>query len=365
MVAIVVMLAPYLTGEAIAKGLDAEADVPTLKSADLYVSTEQFGRPAPISVAVVDRILAMDGVSKIVPRIVGEVTLGKERMVANLLGMPADQLPDWCRVVNGTLPKPGSSHELILGASLARRLGLQLGSVIPPFYRNEREGDRLARVVGIFPADAPLWQANLVVTTLETASAVFDQPGMATELLVWCQGGYQAEVRRAILERLSDLRPRVALTDERLSPLSSRAGSREGVFNLHFVLAFVVGMLVLLVTSGLGLPERRREIGILKATGWQTDEVLLRGLVESVILSLAGACLALLSAWVWLRLGNGHGIAGIFVEAADSLVDVQIPFQLAPVPALLAFVLGLVIVLTGTLYSCWRAAVGPPREAMR
>ena len=35
------------------------------------------------------------------------------------------------------------------------------------------------------------------------------------------------------------------------------------------------------------------------------------------------------------------------------------------VPALLAFVLSFAIVLTGTLYSSWRAATTPPREAMR
>ena len=126
---------------------------------------------------------------------------------------------------------------------------------------------------------------------------------------------------------------------------------REGVFNLHFVLAFVVGILVLLVTSGLGLAERRREIGILKATGWQTDEVLLRGAVEGLCLSWTGACVALLLAWVWLRIFNGWGVAGFFLTGSGAAAEFAVPFQLTPVPALLAFVLSLVIVLSGTLGS--------------
>jgi ABC-type lipoprotein release transport system permease subunit len=45
--------------------------------------------------------------------------------------------------------------------------------------------------------------------------------------------------------------------------------------------------------------------------------------------------------------------------------DFPVPFRLTPVPALLAFVLAFALVLTGTLYSSWRAALTPPREAMR
>ena len=37
------------------------------------------------------------------------------------------------------------------------------------------------------------------------------------------------------------------------------------------------------------IAQRRREIGILKATGWQTDQILLRGLVESLALGLIGS----------------------------------------------------------------------------
>jgi ABC-type antimicrobial peptide transport system permease subunit len=126
-----------------------------------------------------------------------------------------------------------------------------------------------------------------------------------------------------------------------------------------------VAILLLLVTSGLGLAERRREIGILKATGWQTDEILLRGGVESLALALGAACFSLLLAWIWLRFGNGFAIAGIFLAGVGTVPDFPLPFRLTPVPALLAFVLSFAVILTGTLYSSWRAAIAPPREAIR
>jgi ABC-type lipoprotein release transport system permease subunit len=293
--------------------------------------------------------------------------LGKEREEAVLVGVPPEHFPQGITCVEGELPRTGSLNELVLGTELARRLGLHVDSLIPPFYRNRR-GDRVSKVVGLFRADAPVWQANLILTTFATAATVFDQEGLATDVLVYCRPGYQDAVRSALL-RLPrpDGQPalRVTTRDDLAALLPQGVLRREGIFNLHYVLAFSVGILTILVTSGFGTSERRREVGILKATGWQTDEILLRGLVESGLLSLAGAALAVVLAFVWLRVFNGYGIAGVFLAGVDVRPGFRVPFRLAPVPVLLAFLVAAVVVLSGTLYSTWRAAVVPPREAMR
>lgn len=366
-VALVVVLLPYLVGLGLSKGLQAEAEASVGFGADLYMTGSRFGRPAPLPLSAVFTVRALDGVTEVVPRIVGEVLLGKERLHAVLVGVSTERLPDWSACIDGDLPHGGGGpNQLVIGTALARRLNLKVGSVLLPFYHAER-GERLSRIVGVFRPDAPLWQANLVLTTFDTATHLFDQGGLATDLLVWCRPGSQAEVSRRIEQGslLGDMQARVTAREDLRALLPRGLLHREGIFNLHFVLVFVVGILVLLVTSGVGLAERRREIGILKATGWQTDEVLLRGAVEGICLSLAGACTALLLAWLWLRLFNGWGVAGFFLAGSETTPDFQVPFRLTPVPALLALVLSLVIVLSGTLASLWRAATVAPREAMR
>ena len=289
-----------------------------------------------------------------------------------MVGLPPEHFPALAGCIDGELPRTGTPNQLVVGTALARQLGLKVGSRLPPFYRNDR-GEHLSRVVGVFRPDAPVWQSHLILTPFDTAAEVFDQPGLATDLLVWCRPGYQESVSRAITQELSFpgpagrgiVRARVTAREEVLALLPHGTLHREGVFTLHFVLALVVGTLVLLVTSGLGLAERRREIGILKATGWQTDEVLLRGAVESLCLSVAAAASSLLLAWAWLRLFNGYGLAGYFLAGAETSPGFVVPYRMTPVPALLAFVLSFAVVLTGTLYSSWRAATTAPREAMR
>jgi ABC-type lipoprotein release transport system permease subunit len=371
--AIIVVLLPYLVGLGLAKGIEEEAEASALYGADLYVAGVQFGRPAPIPLDAVSRIRKIDGVTRVVPRIIGGVTIGKEHVPAVIVGLPPEALPAWADCVEGELPQAGGPHELVVGSTLARRLGLTVGAPLRYFYRNDRAGERVSRIVGLFKRDAPFWQANLILTTFDSASAIFDQPKLATDLLVWCRSGYQDTVTQKMVRDISFtsvdgqgvVRPRVTAREDLLALLPRGLLHREGIFNLHFLLAFVVAMLVLLVTSGFGLSDRRREIGILKATGWQTDEILLRGLVESCCLSLSAACLALLLAWLWLRVFNGYAVAGLFLAGVGVVPEFRVPFRLTPIPALLSFVLSFVVVLIGTLYSTWRAAIAPPRMVLR
>ena len=281
--ALMAVLLPYFVGLGLAEGVEDEAEASARFGADLYVAGSQFGRPVPLPLEAADRVRRIDGVTAVVPRIVGEVILGKDRVHAVFVGLPPEQFPAWAGCVEGDLPRPDAPNELVVGASLARRLKLKAGAVLPPFYHNDR-GERLSHVVGVFKADGPLWQANLILASFETAAAVFDQPGLATDLLVWCRPGYQDGVSRAVVQGLSFagaggggvIRPRVTAREDLLALLPRGLLDREGLFNLHFLLAFVIAVLVILVTSGFGLAERRREIGVLKATGWQTDEILLR-----------------------------------------------------------------------------------------
>jgi ABC-type lipoprotein release transport system permease subunit len=364
--AVTSLLMPYVTCLAISQGIEAEAKVSVRAGADLYVRGQQLGRSVPIRLTVADEIRRLEGVTRVVPRIVGSIALGAEDESAVLVGLPAEELPTHVQSLTGRLPRPGRSNELVIGTELARRLVLKIGSRILPFYHSE-QGERVSEVVGIFMSDAPLWQSRMILTSFETAAAIFDVSDLATDLLVYCRPRYANSIAATIRRGLQSgkLRSEVTTRADLQALVQRDVLHREGVFNLHFVLAFAIGILVVLVTSGIGLTERRREIGILKATGWQTDELLLRGLTESFLLSLAGAALSLVLSAVWLKVFNGFGIAMLFLAGTDTRPAFDVPSRFTPVPALLAFVLSFAVVLCGTLISTWRAAKAAPLEAMR
>jgi putative ABC transport system permease protein len=367
---VVTILSPYLAGMGLSRGVQDDAETAIRHGSDLYVSGESFGRAVPVPLSAVEEVRKIPGVTAVVPRIVGRIELGNDRISAVLVGVPLESFPPGLECIEGRLYGESKRNELVIGSELARRLNLHVGLLLPPFYHS-RTGDRTSEIVGIFRSDVSFWQARLIVTSFHTAAHIFDQPGLATDLLVSCQSGYAPEVRRKILRggitkiQEASARPHVVSRDELVALLNEGPRQREGIFTFFFVMAFTVGILAILVTSGHGLSERRREIAILKAVGWQTDELLLRSFVESFLISLAGASLSILLAYGWLRGLNGYGIAGVFLTDVDRAPAFRVPFRLLPIPVLLAFLIAFVVVQSGSLYSTWRAAIAPPRDAMR
>jgi len=368
---VVAVILPYVATLGVSRGLLAQVEEALEHGPDLTVSGQRLGRTAPVPAAAVERIRGLPGVVLATPRIVGEVRLGRERHSAVLLGVPSDRLPPTVSCVEGRLFAPGAANELVLGRQLARRLGLTLGSTIPPFYTNDA-GERVSQVVGLFVADASVWEANLVLTSLETAAAVFAQKDLVTDVLVTCAPGATEEVRRTIL-RLGTLeedahgpvRPRVVAREDARALVPRGLLHREGVFGLHFLLAFAVGIPLVLVTSGIGLSERRRETGLLKALGWRTDEVLLQAGVESALLAFLAVSASVLLAALWLGPLRATGVADVLLGGSDATPAYTLPFRLAPVPVILATALAVAVVATGTLLSTWRTAAAPPVEALR
>src|SRR5262249_31875474 len=128
--ALVVLLLPYLVGLGLAKGIEAEAEESVRFGADLYVTGTQFGRPVPIPLEAANRIRTLAGVTDVVPRIVGQVTLGKEQEHAVLVGLPPERLREWADCVDGELPRNGGPNQLVVGTMIARRLNLHVGSML-------------------------------------------------------------------------------------------------------------------------------------------------------------------------------------------------------------------------------------------
>jgi ABC-type lipoprotein release transport system permease subunit len=233
--------------------------------------------------------------------------------------------------------------------------------------------ERTSRVVGVFRSEAPLWQAHTVLVSLETAGLLFAEREAVTSFLVRCPESFRDPLARQIrmLGSLAPpgdgppLRPRVTTRDDVEALLLRRVLDRETLFLLPLVVAFAVGVPLVLVSSGAGLVERRREAGLLRAIGWIQDELLFRCLVESAVLAAIGGASAVVLAFLWLRVFNGVGIAPVLFPGAGRVPGFRVPWHLGAIPVLLAFSVTGVLIAAGTLTSTWRAATAPPAEAMR
>ncbi len=84
--------------------------------------------------------------------------------------------------------------------------------------------------------------------------------------------------------------------------------------------AFLFAVAILLRAIAAGVWERRREIGMMRAVGWQQRDISRQLLSETVIITLLGGLVGLLLAWV------------ITLLMSQTAVTVPVPWELSPSP---------------------------------
>jgi ABC-type antimicrobial peptide transport system permease subunit len=116
------------------------------------------------------------------------------------------------------------------------------------------------------------------------------------------------------------------------------------------ILATVVGGVVIMSVTLIGVSERRKEIGVRRAVGASRNAILLQFLLEAVLLSLAGG-----------TVGIVIGVGGTQVV---SLLQ-HLPFLLEPKMVLSATAISIALGLSFGVYPAWKAAMTNPIEALR
>ena len=361
---LIAVLFPFVTALSISEGIKFQSLISVEEGADIYVTMDYFGSNAPISLDYLERFKKMDGVTKVFPRIVGRTYFVNR--LATIVGILPENIPSSIHLAQGSVFR--EKGEVIIGKGLAREFYLQLGVR----FSLSINSSKLLRVAGIFDSDATIWSANLILMSFEDASEFFQMKGMATDILIYTRPGYAPllakEIQQSVDTSYPDSSgPPLRVQDKSLVKRYFQRGFnyKAGVFTALYTVAFALAIPALLIVSGFGQTERRKEIGVIKATGWQTQEVMEMVTLENLVISLTSAPLAILLAMAWLKWFNGAFIAQFFIAEIGLMAPFPVPSRFLPLPCLFAFLFAIVLTMVGSLYSTWKTATVPPVEAMR
>ena len=351
------VLLPYITGIAISEGIREQSAISVSSGADLYVSNDQYGRNGPVPLSLSRRIETIPGVVRVVPRIVGRTYLGEDLAVV----VAVDSQNDFV-VQQGTLIKKKS--QILIGEQLASKLNITVGDE----FRFSLNPVKPFTVAGILEPDLALWSSSMIITGFADGMEIFKLPGKASELLVYCRPGMDDQIGEAVSKLVKpwDKTPGLRIQTKRIVQRYINRGFdiQAGVFSVFYTTALGLAIPALLILAGFGRTARRKEIGILKACGWQTLEVLEMTFFENTLLALSASVGALGLSIIWLELLNGIGIAPLFISGISWVPEFEVPALFSPLPALLSFLFGMVLTLLGTLVPTWRTAVTPPLTTM-
>ncbi len=331
---------------------------------DLVVQRLVAGRPALLDANETFGVQDEPGVREVAPRVWGylfvEAIGGNVTVVAS-----RDAEQRWAAsLASGRgLQADSEVPEVLVGEALAQRLGVRASDrlAIP-----DASGElRVLEVAGVFDHPSAMHSADVMVATLPVARALLGVPeGQATDIALTLARPEEAPtIVRRIREALPGARviERSALVRTYELTFDGRAGFLAVVM-LPCLAAFL--LLAWDRLTGLGDMERR-EIGILKAIGWETRDVLTARLWESTTIAVGGVWVGFLLAYGYVYLLGAPGLAGALFgwSALRPTLDLTPAARLEHVASLVGLV---ALPFVGvSLVPAWRAATLDPDEAMR
>lgn len=257
-------------------------------------------------------------------------------------------------------PTPGS---IVVGAGLARFRGVRPGNTLS--FRSYAGRLFSFTVAEVLPASAELVSSDLVLLSETDFRAFFDYPaGHYTDIALSVANPLET---RTVATKLSTLLPdsRPILRDEVLRTYASIFDWREGiVLTLLSAALLAFGILAWDKASGLSA-EERREIGILKAIGWETGDVIRMKLWEGLLVALSAFLIGYLAAYLHVF----HFSAAFLAPVLKGWAVLYPRYALTPaIDGLQITTLFLFTVFpyaVAVLVPIWRAAITDPDAVMR
>lgn len=331
--------------------LRREAALVLARSPEVIVQRMVAGRHDLIPASYLDRIGAVRGVQKKEGRLWGYYFDPMLKANCTFMVPPA-----------GSAAGVGPGR-IAMGETLARGLGLSINAeILFPSYTGKLF---TFTVGGIFPNESELVTADLVLMSEADFRAFFDYPaGHYTDIALSVANPQELHtVAGKLASRLPD--SRTILREEVLRTYESIFNWREGIVLVLLcgaILAFAI--FALEKASGLSADERR-EIGILKAIGWETSDVLRMKFWEGGLISLTAFLLGYTAAYLHVfRFSSSlfepvlKGWSTLYPRfALTPMVD---GFQVATLFFFTVFPYAI-----ATIVPIWRAATTDPDSVMR
>lgn len=257
----------------------------------------------------------------------------------------------------------GAPGEAVIGPGVARVARLAAGRSIP---LSAADGSVLElRVREVVPPSGEIVASDVVVVGEADFRRLFGiPPGAYTDVVARVANAREVitvagKVRRLVPDARTITRAEMVRTYEAI--FDWRSGLMVSVLSAA-VLAFAI--LAWDKASGLSA-EERREIGILKAIGWESSDVLLMKLFEGAAISLVAFGVGMLAAYAHVFLGGGVLLRPVLEGWSGLYPDLQIVPFVSGLQVTTLFFLTVVPYLAATVVPSWRAATVDPDEVMR
>ena len=315
---------------------------------EIVVQRTVAGRHELIPTTYTSSLSAIKGVVAVKPRLWGYYFYSSVK--ANYTVMAPD----------GFGHKEGS---IMIGSGIARTHGIHKGDTM---WFTKSDGSAMNfSIAGILPAESEIISSDMILMGEGDFRRLFGIPdGYATDLTLTVRNPRElTTIAAKIVEILPGTRP--IIRDEILRTYEAIFNWRQGIM-IAILFGALLAFAILAWDKASGLSaEEKKEIGILKAIGWETSDVILVRFWEGAVISLSAFAAGILLAYIHVFFSSS-----VLFEPVLKGWSVLYPkFRLTPFVSayqvITLFFLTVIPYTVATIVPSWRAAIVDPDSQVR
>jgi len=353
--------------------LDVEASLG--EGPDLIVQKLIGGRQVLVPLDWVNNVSETSGIRLVTPRVWGYSDAGDGRLLT-IMGVNATEYGTIFGAVGtdvlagGRFIMENDTRRMVVGQGIVEMMAasgaavtISVGSVLSLITYN---GSLIEFViVGVFSADSKIQSYDLIMTDISSARMVLGVDNSScTDVAVWIN--YGSDLNGVAFQLDSSLsQARILTRDAMKNTMLRTYGGRAGVAALLWACVLVTVLLLVFTASSAGSEEARREVGLLKALGFDTVDILEIRTVESVTLGALGANFGISLAIVFDFILGAPLLAGYLLGWNLVLLNGGIPLAVSSATILTVLAAAIVPVMVATVVPSWRNAITEPDTVLR
>lgn len=328
---------------------------------ELWIQKIAGGRLVPMSQSFVDSLGKIRGVKRVIPRIWGYNFDSPTGAVFTLMG--SDSLIQGLEMLNTQYEGSLNDSSVLCGTGFLELRGLRMGENLT--LLDDQGVIRSYQIVGVFKSESDLLTRDLVILSSKEARKMLGlAPHQITDLSLEIANPLEVDnIGRKIDRRFAGIR--VVTAEQLQSTYEALFSWRGGIFVYGAMMA-VMAFLILAWEKASGQnDEEKKELGILKAIGWQISDVLWLKFWEGLVISALATLGGILIAYIHVFLLQAP-LLKPFLIGWSVLYP---PYRLSPsvdIENILIIVsLSVIPYLSATLVPAWRGAITDPAKVMQ
>lgn len=353
-------------------GLMKEGALSLKFAPDLTVQGISSGRQTLLSTNYVNKILAAaPGVTGVAERVWGYGNVGNTLIV--MVGVDLDNSGKTNQTLaypleSGHFLDPQSNDTIVIGKGVAELLGASVGTELSILT----ESNQMKRyiIVGVFDSESSIYNADMILMNLNAARDFFNVPNdQVTDLMVYVSSvdaATKASIVNVVARQIAELPTcRVLSKDLLLSAQEKTYGDRSGFFSIvWYVILISVALIAFNQTVVVG-HESKFEVGLLKALGFSTSDVIQVRLVESLVLGTMAGAIGLTIGILYDGVLGAPVLSDFMLGWANLYPSFPVPFFISAQTVLFTFAVTIVPLLFATVIPSWLNATVDPDISMR